>query len=115
MFSISTYHVDVHVHMYTYTCVHLGAGTWNNCLLYLKGRRGEREEERERKGGERGGKGRQLGGEIERGGKVGERDELLSQSYNTNIRSSSRTQIACVGVSVCVALLAVGTTHCSFS
>lgn len=49
-------------------------------ILYLKGRRGE--EERKRKGGERGGRGRQLGGEIERGGKVGERDDLSSQSYN---------------------------------
>lgn len=49
-------------------------------ILYLKGRRGE--EERKRKGGERGGRGRQLGGEIERGEKVGERDDLSSQSYN---------------------------------
>ena len=76
----------------------------------MRGRKGGKGREVKGEGRER-----QLGGEIERGGKVGERGELSSQSYNTNIRSSSRAQIACVGVSVCVAFLVVGTTHCSFS
>lgn len=69
---------------------------------------------RGRKGGKRGEREKQLRGEVERRGKVGERVELSNQSYNTTIRSSSRTQIACVGVSACVALLAMGTTHRSF-
>lgn len=79
--------------MHTFTCVSAGIKYLKNLSIVLEAKKEE--------GRKEGREGKAAGRRGRRRGKVGERDELSSQSYNTTIRSSSRTQIACVGVSVC--------------